>query len=272
MMKSNIVWRWTAMAGIVSTLLLVVGFGYGVNDILNPQGMELSVDTSTPKQPPATSDFAAKTSIQVASIGDSLTRGTGDPSGEGYVRKVVKQLSVKLDKPVKLLNNLGINGLRADQLVHKLDEQGFKNAITEADLILLTIGGNDIFNSALDGDFTSQSFELDTLLDKVDESSKDLKKILLQIDELNPNAKIVYIGLYNPLADIQSMRQIGDTVVQRWNNLAAATINKHPNMTLVPTADLFQAALPSYISSDHFHPNALGYEQIAYRVIQGLAP
>lgn len=271
-MKSNIIWRMTAIAGIVSTLLLVVGFGYGVNDILNPKGMAISGEPTTPKQPPVTSDFAAKSSIQVAAIGDSLTRGTGDSTGEGYVRKVVKQLSVKLDKPVKLLNNLGINGLRADQLVHKLEEQGFKNAITEADLILLTIGGNDIFNSALEGNFASQNFELDTMLDRVDESSKDLQKILERIEELNPNARIVYIGLYNPLADVQSMRKIGNTVVERWNNLAYATVNKHPNMTLVPTADLFQTALPSYISTDHFHPNSLGYEQIAFRVVQGLAP
>ncbi|WP_018755407.1 GDSL-type esterase/lipase family protein [Paenibacillus terrigena] len=271
-MKSNRIWRLTAITGVVSTLLLMVGFGYGVNDILNPRGVTMTDEVAPKPQTPTTSDLSQKSTIQVTSIGDSLTRGTGDSTGNGYVRNVIKMLGDKWNKPVKLLNNLGINGLRADELVHKLQEKGFKNAIMESDLILLTIGGNDLFSGAVEGDFSSESFELDKMLEKVDDSAKDLKTILLQISELNPNARIVYVGLYNPLADMKDMRQIGNTVVQRWNNLAYATINKHPNMTLVPTADLFQSTLSQVISSDHFHPNALGYEQIATRIVQGIAP
>lgn len=271
-MNAKTAWRMTAIAGIAATLVLLYGFGYGVKDILYPVGAELSTSQKLEVTSPNTSDFSQKSNIQVISLGDSLTRGTGDASGNGYVRNVVNELGKKLNKPVKLLNNLGINGLRADQLVLKMDEPGFKNAIKGADLILMTIGGNDLFNSAMEGKFTEQSFDLNQLMNNVDKSSHDLTLILTKLNKLNPNAKLVYVGLYNPLADVPSMREIGNRVVEKWNNLAMETIVKYPNMTLVPTLDLFQETLPQYISSDHFHPNSLGYQQIAYRIVQGIAP
>lgn len=47
-------------------------------------------------------------------------------------------------------------------------------------------------------------------------------------------------------------------------------VNRDPNMTLVPTFDLFQHKLGEYLSSDHFHPNGAGYQAIADRIVQGM--
>lgn len=270
MKSSKFIWRLFSWTGIVATALLLAGFGYGIYDILNPKAGTWS--TAEEAKLPEQSEFAKKSVIQVAALGDSLTRGTGDATGNGYVRQVAKLLEQKLKKPVKLLNNLGINGLRADQLIAKLEERGYRNALREADLILLTIGGNDLFQGAVDGDFTSKQFQAKDLMARADASALHLQAILEKIHETNPQAKIIYVGLYNPLADLKDMREIGNTVVQHWNDLAYKTINKYPNMSLVPTSDLFQSTLQQYIATDHFHPNELGYQEIALRIVQGIQP
>lgn len=46
---------------------------------------------------------------------------------------------------VQVLNNLGVNGLRTDALLEKLDEQGVRYVLQQSNFILLSIGANDLF-------------------------------------------------------------------------------------------------------------------------------
>lgn len=46
---------------------------------------------------------------------------------------------------VQVLNNLGVNGLRTDALMTKLDEQGVRYVLQQSNFILLSIGANDLF-------------------------------------------------------------------------------------------------------------------------------
>ena len=89
------------------------------------------------------------------------------------------------------------------------------------------------------------------------------------LHEINPNAHIVYLELYNPFYDIKELRD-GSLEVQNWNEQAYALAHAYPNMTLIPTFDLFERTISSYLSSDHFHPNHDGYAQIAARIVQSL--
>jgi lysophospholipase L1-like esterase len=68
---------------------------------------------------------------------------------------------------------------------------------------------------------------------------------------------------------VKDLRE-GSLEVQEWNEQAYALIHSYPNMTLVPTFDLFERTLSRYISSDHFHPNHDGYTQIAIRIVQSV--
>jgi lysophospholipase L1-like esterase len=258
----------TGIASICASLLLLTGFIYAVNDILFP----------APAVQPDDADASAvhdelrwpQDEIKVAAIGDSLTKGTGDSTGAGYVRHAVQMLQDKLNKPVRLLNNLAVNGLQADQLLAQLDETGVQYALKQADIILMTIGGNDLFRTAVGRyDLTSGDLDPNLLYDLLPEAISRLEAVLIKLHELNPEARIIYVGLFNPFYDLDETR-VTNEIIQEWNMRAYRMINRYPNMTLVPVIDLFQNSINRYLASDHFHPNDAGYIRIAERVVQTL--
>lgn len=61
-----------------------------------------------------------------------------------------------------------------------------------------------------------------------------------KVKEINPDAQIAYIGLYNPFGDVKELEKPGNAVVAAWNDAALAILNNEDKMTLVPTFDLFE--------------------------------
>jgi lysophospholipase L1-like esterase len=270
--RTSALWRTISLTALISTLLLLFGFGYSVRDMLWPKEENYAGEKVTPNLPEQTSLGASK-EIRITAIGDSLTKGTGDATGEGYVKQIIPLLQQKFPNiPVKLNNNLAINGLRADQLANLLkNDKGYRFSLSQANLILFTIGGNDLFQIA-NGQSASEAtgeMNLAKLKAELPKGISRLKTVVELLHEINPNAHIVYLELYNPFYDIKELRD-GSLEVQNWNQQAYALTHAYPNMTLIPTFDLFERTLSSYISSDHFHPNHDGYAQIAARIVQSL--
>lgn len=291
-------WRSISLISIVTSVILIVGFVYAVNDILYPVG---EASPTTIPQQTAAPLTGASGDIKIVALGDSLAKGTGDNSGEGFVKRTVAGLSAKGVK-VELLGNMGINGMTTEGLHKKLGEDGVQYALRMANVILLSVGGNDLFRSsnilsnessgegesvvespsegAASTDLGSSANNSTTdveeevtpesLLAALPEASARLGKILEEIAEINPNAQIYYMGLYNPFGDIPELLIPGNQAVTTWNNTAMEIINRHPNMNLVPTFDLFNRHLDKYLSSDHFHPNGDGYQRIGDRFLQAV--
>lgn len=290
MNRGNGLWRLIGITSLLMTIVFICGFGFAMNDVLNPGQAPSVNDLGEPEQSYVKDDV-----IHITAVGDSLTKGTGDSTGEGYVKQMIKLMEGKYDKPVKLLNNLAINGMRADQLVEKLsNDKGYRLAIAEADIVLLTIGGNDLFQFARganaagvqdDADVDNQDendaatseqendieeqISLEEVKTNLAKGSGLLRQTLELLNSINPDARIVYVGLYNPFYDVPELRD-GSLQVQDWNRAAYDVIHHYPNMLLVPTSDLFEKNLSHYLSSDHFHPNHDGYAAIAQRIVQAI--
>jgi lysophospholipase L1-like esterase len=281
--SSKWIWRSVSIVSIVSTLLLLVGFIYAVKDVNSPQaGKELVV----PSQQLGEKDvdnIDEKKEYKISAIGDSLAKGTGDDTGSGYLKRSVEGLFKSSGKPATLLNNLGINGLTTKGLVTKLDEEGVQYVLKQSDIIILSIGGNDLFQGAqlvssgngkkdetAGSNIPIEEITAERMRSVLPIAAEQLKLSLEKLRVINPKATIIYVGLYNPFGDIKELSSIGNEVVTTWNNLAQTTINRGEFMTLVPTYDLFSHNLGRYLSSDHFHPNAEGYQQIANRIVQGI--
>lgn len=292
-------WRTTGLIGLLSMLLFAGGFVYAIHDILYPQPSSFGVPAGSP---PPQDQAASGGDIRIVAIGDSLTKGFGDTTGEGYVGKAKKKLEAAQDKPV-YVQNYAENGLRAYQLEPRLDPAGPLAAlIKQANVILFTIGGNDL-NELLTG--TAQSgadgaagpspspggaaadaakpnntsgeqvmaadFDFAKVASKLPDIAKRFDSIVAKLAAINPTARIVYVGLYHPYLDLDPQRQ-GSLLLQQWNDVTVRTANKFPNVTVVPTYDLFQFGGTKYLYDDHFHPNQSGYERIAERVAQVLMP
>ncbi len=265
-MGTKAIWRIAGAVSLLATLLFLAGFGYAVSDMLYPRNGIAA--------PERTGDDATsnptKDGYRIVALGDSLTQGTGDDAGEGYVKKTVKLLKDKSGKPVTLVNNLGIGGLRADQLADTLaDNRSYADAIRQANLILLTIGGNDLFRSAQGALHTPQGIQTELADEFVSEGLDRLDHILTQLHAVNPEARIIYVGLYNPFYGVPGLRA-GSETVQAWNAGAYRLLSRYPSATLVPTYDLFEQTIERYLSGDRFHPNGSGYAAIAQRVVQSI--
>lgn len=306
MNDSRWTWRWVSLISIAATVLFMVGFGYAVNDIIRPQGDAPATSLPQENAGPVTETDGV---VNIVVLGDSLAKGTGDNSGAGFVKRAAAILS-KDGLKANVLGNLGINGLTTAGLQSKLEEEGVQYALRQANTIFISIGGNDLFRgsellqsgnaeaespqgeSAAEGAPAQGSTEApaavpaqgagnnttptedeltpESLLAALPEASERLAVLLETISGINPDAGIYYLGLYNPFGDIPDLLVPGNQAVAAWNNAAMDIINRHSNMTLVPTFDLFHNHLGKYLSSDHFHPSGEGYERIAARIVQAV--
>ncbi|MNO14612.1 Spore germination lipase LipC [compost metagenome] len=265
MNRTSRIWRWAGISSALSTLLLLAGFVYAVSDIANPSAVAGKQAVS-----PSRTEQAAKAgAFDVTAIGDSLAKGTGDDTGSGFARRTVDLIN-KEGATSKLVNNLGINGLTTEELLPMLEDPGVKYALQQAGIILLSIGGNDLFNGTEEltsGEQVPTKAEIDAAIDK---SSADFGQVVAQIKKINVQALLVYVSLYNPFSDLEGMREIGNDAVARWNAMAMNALGEYEGTLAVPTYDLFIQNSSRYLSSDHFHPNGDGYQAIAERMVQGI--
>lgn len=269
--KSSVrIWRITGISSIVATIVLIGGFIYAISDVLNPVGSTYTGTTSSDPTSGTAATAKAEGSFQITVLGDSLAKGTGDDDGSGFARRTVDLLQ-KDGKEAKLIANLGINGQKTASVLSSLEEPGVQHVLQQSNTIFVSIGANDLFNAgeAL-GNTQQQAPTKQQLLANLPKASKTLQQILKRIVEINPDAHVLYLGLYNPFSDLPELRVPGNEAVTAWNTTALNIINSQSNMSLIPTFDLFQKNINKYLSSDHFHPNGTGYEQIAERVVQSI--
>ncbi|OWA37187.1 lysophospholipase [Saccharibacillus sp. O16] len=264
------IWRLSAWLSAAATLLLIVGFAYGAKQLMFPRPNLMDSQASaeaplTQRDPQAEGD-----SYRIAAIGDSLAKGTGDTTGQGFARRTAALLEAEDKQPVQFLNNLGINGMTTQELLDELQEPGVQYVLKKANVILLSIGANDLFQGGAALQTGSGTPNPAALEQALPGAQQRLAQALDKLREINPNAKVVYVGLYNPFGDVEALREEGNRGITLWNAEAAARIIERENMMLTPTFDLFQRDPGAYLSFDHFHPNSDGYERIAQRIVQGM--
>jgi len=199
-------------------------------------------------------------SFRLLALGDSLTRGTGDPGGKGYVGYLLEDMKKKSGQDI-VLTNYGMNGQIASGLAEQLGQSRTKNEVKAADVIVVSIGGNDLFQ----GGQTLANMEQSNISKIEDAYLLQLDSILKQLRENNADARIFLIGLYNPFSSLENAAAT-TRIVREWNYKAAEVAAAYPQTVLVPTADLFQLKVQDYLARDLFHPNAEGYRLIGERV------
>ena len=197
-------------------------------------------------------------------LGDSLSHGTGDPSGRGYAADVVTALRRR--GPVETVN-LAVAGAESSDLRRLVESSNVRSLAASADVILLSIGGNDLSHSVAGvGAPTETLSEIAAARSRL---AENLRAILTALRAANPTAPIRVLGLYQPFTGAGRDARIGESLVLSWNNLVAEITLGYTNVTAVAVFDLF-AGRPERLATDRFHPNRDGYRAIADRVVQTL--
>ncbi|WP_433946518.1 GDSL-type esterase/lipase family protein [Paenibacillus sp. SN-8-1] len=269
MNSSSWLWRTIGISSVLATLLLLAGFLYAVKDVIAPETGNLWASTPSGNLSSVAPTTNAK-EFNIVSLGDSLAKGTGDDTGQGFVRRTLNELQKDQKLPVKLVNNLGVNGMTTKGLLPTLSEEGVQYVLRSANVILLSIGGNDLFQGAQNVQTGKALPTYKELSSEVEKASVRLKQIVDKIYEINPTAQLVYVGLYNPFNDLKEMRIPGNQAVTDWNMRASEILNTYENGRVVSTFDIFTGNTNKYLADDHFHPNGDGYQYIAERIVQGL--
>ena len=202
--------------------------------------------------------------LHIVAIGDSLTEGVGDEAEDGgYVGILNNQINY--EKEVAYFENYGKRGNRTDQLLNRLEEEEIAEAISNADIVLITIGANDVMQ-VFKENFTNLTLEK-FANERLDYENR-LHSILSTMNEINNELKIYLIGFYNPFnryfSDIDEL----EIIVENWNTSSRLVTEEYSNITFIPVKDLFEKTDTEYLSSDNFHPNHQGYQMIAERILE----
>jgi len=168
------------------------------------------------------------------------------------------------------LSNLAHAGAVSEQLLQKLkeDEQA-RSRVREADIIAVSIGGNDILRPAQRkisllgdwkrGDYTGAEPALAAFRSNFD-------GIIAELRALNPDALLIVQTLYNPALSGSAMPSLAETydaLVARLNGEIRASLAGQPGAFVI--ADVYTAFLggSGLIYFDTFHPSAAGHRMIA---------
>ena len=198
-------------------------------------------------------------------LGDSIAYGSGlsNPK-EAVYGKIVA------DTNGYAYENYAVPGHTTANLLRRMENDAVKDAIQSADIISISIGGNNFLlgniNELLyDGIVKEDAARFDEIADGFYE---DLGKIVDGIRALNADAAIILQTLYNPQTGyVGEVYQLG---ADRLNAKIRAFAKAHPADVLV--ADVAQALTDSDkdFAKDRIHPSAAGNEKIARVVLQTL--
>lgn len=228
-------------------------------------------------------------------LGDSITTGYGL---EDENQSFPGLLAVSMDKTENYYN-YAVNGNTSGDLLLKLSEEQVIESVRDAELITVTIGGNDIlslfrtFKEILNVEFlvsikdvaevinnpvvltaiaaAVKDADLETpYQDMLNNFEKNLKLIMGKIKEINPDVRIIVQTVYNPIGGIEELRVIEplvDTIISGINQI----IENHAeesNYELVNTYDLFYNYSSEYtnINRMDIHPSLKGHH-IIYEAI-----
>lgn len=238
------------------------------DDMENPEDQEVSKDVTAIIEDAVknTIDYFANRETHLVAIGDSLTQGVGDATGDGGYVGILDKTINKNSQLVEF-ENYGKRGNRSDQLLKRLDKPEIAKSIKQADIVTITIGANDIMKIVKEN-ITNLSYH-DFAKERGD-YQKRLTSILDKINDLNTDASIYLLGFYNPFdkyfPEIKELNEI----VNDWNTIGESVSKEYENVTFIPTIDLFDDSDVDLFSEDNFHPNTRGYKLIAKRILKYL--
>ncbi|WP_214811053.1 SGNH/GDSL hydrolase family protein [Exiguobacterium sp. s127] len=238
-------WPLFLSVSLILTALFGYGFASAYNDVVNPP--KRAVLTPTKEEP------VANGGTYVA-LGDSLTRGVGASNGNSYAAIVGQELTK--DNTVERFQNLAVSGARTEDLLKQLEQKEVLRSLSQAKVISVTIGGNDLFNR---GEGVA-NFDAKKTADTIKSAQTNLEKTFKILRDENPDAVIFYVGLYNPFRASENGEAF-DAIVQNWN-AESRQLGLEYDIEVIDTFNLVRDVKRD-LSSDQFHPNDSTYEQIA---------
>lgn len=208
-------------------------------------------------------------------LGDSLATGAG--SQRGYAERYAALVDGQTDTPLHVVNLARDGWTSADLLAALRDDRRFGEALADADLVTVNIGGNDLL--AAQGQVLAGACGDEACLQKtVDTFKENWDAILAEVDALvAADARLVTMDIYNPF--VAALRAYGlldrlQPFLDAVNDHIRASAAAH-GMAVAPVHSTFNGEdgmgdpVPEgLIAPDHVHPSDEGHAAIADVLVQ----
>ncbi|MBY4962346.1 SGNH/GDSL hydrolase family protein [Streptococcus suis] len=222
-----------------------------------------------------------KISFRYVALGDSLTEGVGDTTGQGgFVPLLAQSLTNDYGYEVDY-KNFGVSGNTSNQILKRMKEDGeLISYLKTADLLTLTVGGNDLRKAIIKN---IANLKVSTFDKPAKDYGKRLDTIIKTARKNNPNLPIYVVGIYNPLyLNFPELTEM-QTIVDNWNTMTEQITEKYQDVYFVPINDLLYKGLEGeagisqngrqvtnnlLYEEDSFHPNNTGYEIMKKAILE----
>lgn len=241
----------------------------------------------------STQTVSASEIENITVLGDSISAGYGLSENES-------NYSVWLgDYYNASIENFAANGKTTVQLLESLEsDPDIKESVRQADLVCVSIGGNDIlqifyndlvniaddFSSSPDGGFNFSPEAIQKIIVSFSsalgpasaEAGKNISKIADSIYKINPNAETVFQTVYNPFeTNIEEMKSVYAPLYTFTSIYLGVINNEIRNTDGIVCADIhekFKGNCPDFtnIQEMDIHPNRLGHLIIAEEITEML--
>jgi lysophospholipase L1-like esterase len=189
--------------------------------------------------------------LRTVILGDSVAHGAGDERRLGIAGPLRERGAEVV--------NLARNGARTANVRKLLEEERARAAVRAADVVVLSIGGNDLY-----GDSRARLISRAVPYVQQQRTLANVERIVETVHELNPAARVYLLGLYNPYRNT-TLRTWLDRQINLWDARLISRFAAARNVTVVRINDVLDR--DDRISKlDHFHPGSAGYQAIADRI------
>jgi len=212
-----------------------------------------------------TVSVSAKEPLNYLLLGDSIARGAGvlNPDEACYGLMVANTNGYNY-------KNDGIDGYTSEMLLKLLDDEAVMNDVENADIISLSIGGNDFLKaniaSLLIGAEITHDYQ--TFYEIRDEFYDNFDKIIRKIQKANPDVLILMQTIYNMRSDLlKGVNQIGSDLLNECYN---RYLEENPGAYVLVDVGSVLTGRKDCLAADTIHPNGTGNIEIARLVLQAL--
>lgn len=208
--------------------------------------------------------FAADGAKNYVVLGDSIAQGSGI-----YNREEAAYGRIVADTNGYEYANFGVNGLRSWDLIEQLKTEPAASAVASADIVSLSIGGNDYLQQNLPKIFADVAQGDYKIINDIQDNFRGyFAEIISMLKAANPDAALFVQTLYNP--QYGALREAYGMATSRINEVITGYLAENPGaFYLVDTVPVMEGH-PEYIAADTIHPSAVGNVALARLVLQRL--
>ncbi|MDF2890541.1 MAG: lipolytic protein g-d-s-l family [Clostridia bacterium] len=203
-------------------------------------------------------EYQNYSSPKYLALGDSLAVGIGAFWGCGYTRQYYKWLINTFSQRYFSYQNLGVIGWTSEALLNAVTlNTNYRRAISNAAIITIDIGGNDILK---------HKYSTDELYQALACFEHNLYTALYEIRCLNRHAQIYLMDIYNPYPAGHEIYEISEAWVKGFNSVIWSTL-MHSEFKVTGIAGAYTAFKGNeynytFIKNNNVHPNTLGHKII----------